>query len=106
MAEPTRPVCPATKTRFSLCIMCPSGHNSVSPTHQSLFLARQFHIMVHHHPDYLLERHGWFPAEFDLGFTCIAEEMIHFGGSEVPRIQFHALFPVQSTVIGGHVEKF
>ena len=106
MADPARPLWPATKIRLPLSMRRTANDHAMAGSGQGLFLAGQLEIVVHHEPHQFLEAYPRFPAKQALHFGSIAHQIIDLGRAEVARVGFDMPGPIEAAVGAGQVEEF
>src|ERR1017187_8579290 len=94
MAPPTNPRWPATKMREDLSTTTTQGQRKAGFP-KGLFLPREFHVVIHHERDELLEANARRPFQSRASFGRISEEDIDLCGAQIARVYFHGFGPVQ-----------
>src|SRR5580698_5534947 len=98
IAEPTSPVWPAMYMLADLSIAHSTQMNFVTRVVKQPLLDGEIDVVVHHRVNQLLEGDGGLPPERGPRFRGIAFEIIHLRGTEIARVNFDVLLPIETRV--------
>src|SRR5215471_4738329 len=105
MADPTNPLCPATKMRLFLSMSPPAHDYAMTGIRKCLFLTSQFHVVFDHHTYQISKCGSRSPFQLVASLGSVSPKVVYFGGPQVARVQFHMTVPVDAGKVSGQIQE-